>query len=1126
MTEREQLEHAIATLEAQRGVLGDAVAELALTPLRQRLAAVQAAGSGASAGPAEQRKQVTVLFADVSGFTAMSESLDPEEVLETMNALWQQLDGAITTHGGTIDKHIGDAVMALFGAPTAHEDDPERAIRAALAMQAELLQFAEERSHPAAQGPNPQMRIGIHTGPVLLGAVGSTAEYTAMGDTVNVASRLEQAAPVGSILISHDTYRHVRGLFVLHALEPVNAKGKSEPIGVYLVESARSRVFRLTGRGVEGIDTRMVGRTRELATLQAIYGDVTERAQARVVTVNGEAGVGKSRLLTEFSAWVDLRPEEVWFFQARADPQMTNLPYRLVRDLLASRFEIQDSDRASVAREKLVAGITSFMGPEISAGAAPFIGQLLGFDFSASPDLHGILGDARQIRARAFAYFTHFIAAVARDHGGPAVLYLEDIHWADDNSLDLVDYLARECRQIPLLIVAVTRPVLLERRPAWGEGWPSHTAIQVDPLSPDDSRALVLEILRRIPTIPAALCDLVVARAAGNPFYAEELIKMLIDDGVIVPGVEHWQVAPGRLATVRVPATLTGVLQARVDGLPALERETLQRASVVGQVFWDQALERLRLVGGETAAESTGATRAALAALRSKELIFSQEPSSFAGSQEYIFKHAMLRDVVYESVLKRQRRAYHAEVAAWLVERSGERVAQYAGLIGGHYEHAEERLSAGEWYARAGQQAQETNAPHAAIGYYRQALALLPATAEYAARRLAAYEGLGEMLRWQARYGEAAAAYATMRAAAEAAGDRVAQARSWRRVFWLHERQGDYPTALECAWQAEDLARAAGGLAGQVELASALYIKGWGFYRLGDGEAALALGEQALSLATALDARREIGNSLSLLANVHDMQGQYEQAVLYREQALALARELGDRERMASLAGNIGENARLRGDYARAIAVYEEALLLAREIHNRELEMFLSCNLGAARVGRRDYAAAEVELRQAIRLAEAAGERPIGAAAYGQLAMALLGQGQLEAALATGRQALELGQAIEQQECIGLAWRALGQVAAGQGAPVAVAGRPGRAPRPYEAAACFAQSLRVFTRTAMEGERARTLRIWAGYELRHGDRARGVTMWQEARATFTRLGMHEEAERTVELILQGAQPGG
>ncbi|MCI0354406.1 MAG: hypothetical protein L0099_05100, partial [Acidobacteria bacterium] len=373
-----------------------------------------------------------------------------------------------------------------------------------------------------------------------------------------------------------------------------------------------------------------------------------------------------------------------------------------------------------------------------------------------------------------------------------------------------------------------------------------------------DSRRLVAEILRKAPEIPQALQDLIVSRAEGNPFYIEELIKMLIESGVILTGDEHWHVVLERLADVRVPATLTGVLESRLDGLPAPERETLQKASVVGRVFWSNVVEHLRNpeMEGDT---PQAAANERLSALRRKELIFGRETSAFAGTREYIFKHVILHDVTYESVLKRLRRAYHAQVAACLIDLAGERMGEYAGRIGEHYERADAWAQAAEWYGRAGKQAQDTYAPEAAIGYYQKALKLWASDTNLSAaqleQRLKVYEGLGDMLVTQARYKEGMETYTAMRATAEAAADVPAQVRAWYGLSQAQSDQGDQRAALESATQAEAVARAAGA---RLDLSMALWMKGKTLFRLGDAEAALALGEQMLTLATETDDRRHM----------------------------------------------------------------------------------------------------------------------------------------------------------------------------------------------------------------------------------------------------------------------------
>jgi ABC-type oligopeptide transport system substrate-binding subunit len=656
--------------------------------------------------------------------------------MEIMEGAFDVLIEPIYRYEGTVARLMGDAILAFFGAPIAHEDDPERACRAALEIiegaQRYAARLEEERG---IRGFN--VRVGINTGLVVVGEVGSDlrVEYTAMGDAVNLAARMEQNAPPGGVLISHDTYRHVRGVFDVLPQEPLTVKGKAEPVQTYLVQQAKPRAFREETRGVEGIETRMIGREAELKRLQDAFYTAMEDGERQIVTITGEAGVGKSRLLHEFDLWSELLPERFYYFKGRAGQEMQNLPYGLMRDVFAFRFQIRDSDPPPVMREKMERGIGEALGTgEESQMRAHFIGHLIGFQFGDSPHLRGILDDAKQLRDRALTYLGDYFKALAARL--PVLILLEDMHWADDSSLDVLNHLALAMPEQRLLLVCVARPTLFERRPHWGEGQPFHTRLELQPLSRWDSRRLVAEILQKVDHVPEALRDLVVAGAEGNPFFIEELIKMLIEDGVIVKGEERWRVEPTRLTIVRVPPTLTGVLQARLDSLPSEERTTLQEASVVGRLFWDRAVLRISQSASEGMEETEILDN--LSALRGKEMIFQRETSAFAGAQEYIFKHNMLREVTYEGVLKRLRRAYHGLVADWLMEQSGERVSEYTALIADHLELAGRSAEATDYLIQAGDRARGLYAHQEAIGSYGRTLALLKGQGDYerAARTL------------------------------------------------------------------------------------------------------------------------------------------------------------------------------------------------------------------------------------------------------------------------------------------------------------------------------------------------------------------------------------------------------
>jgi ABC-type oligopeptide transport system substrate-binding subunit/class 3 adenylate cyclase len=683
-----------------------------------------------------ERRLVTILFADIKGSTAMAEKLDPEEVMEVMDGGFDALIGPIMRYEGTVARLMGDGVLAFFGAPLAHEDDAERACRAAL----EIVEGAqgygaelEEEQGISGFG----VRVGINTGLVAVGEVGTDlrVEYTAMGDAINLAARMEQYAPVGGILISHDTYRHVRGVFDVQPQEPLQVKGKAEPVQTYVVLRAKPRAFRLPTRGVEGIETRMVGRETELKWLQDAVYDAIEDSERQMVTIAGDAGVGKSRLLYEFDHWLELLPETVRYFKGRARQEMQSVPYALLRDLLGFRFKIRDSDTVREVQDRMVAGICEVLGQdEEGERKAHLVGHLIGFDFSESPHLRALRDDPQAVHQQALASLVQFFAA--HTERSPTVIFLEDLHWCDDSSLDGISHLAEGLPDHRLLIVCAARPALFERRPHWGEGQTFHTRLELGPLSRRDGRRLVAEILQKMVEVPDTLRDLVVAGAEGNPFFIEELIKMLIEDGVVVKGEEVWRVEPDRLAAVRVPESLTGVLQARLDRLPLEERTILQQASVVGRLFWDRAVAH---IGGGTP-EGLGELDVAngLVSLREREMVYRREASAFDNTGEYIFKHGLLREIAYGSVLRRLRRVYHGLVADWLVEEAGDRVLEHIGLIADHLEAAGRTEEAIEHLLQAGDRARLVYAHEEAIAYYERALEWLKQEEDYqrAARTL------------------------------------------------------------------------------------------------------------------------------------------------------------------------------------------------------------------------------------------------------------------------------------------------------------------------------------------------------------------------------------------------------
>ena len=638
----------MAALEAQRALLGNAVVETALATMRRELAATRSAESATH----QQLKQVSVLFVDVVESTVMGQRLDAEEIHAVMDGALERFTVIVQSHHGRVLKYTGDGMLAVFGSQVTSEDDVEGAIRAGLG----IIDDARLQAPYVQQKyglPDFQVRAGVHTGVALLGG-GVDTESNIRGNTVNVAARMEQSAPPGRLRISHDSYRHVRGLFDVVEQPPISVKGVGQSLRTYLVERVTPRIFCTTSRGIEGMQTRMVGRESELRVLQAAFNVTIAERRGRAVTVVGDAGLGKSRLLAEFQQSLDLRT--CWLLAGRAHPRSALRPYGLVRDMLTRHLEIGEWDAAGLAERKLIEGLGPLF---VEEGEAPIhlLGQLIGLDFSASPHVEGLLRNERQFKSLAFDAGALCLRRLGDSR--PIVMVLDDLHWADDGSLEFIRSALRRNGDVPLLTVMLTRPSFFEQHADWTEGDDSHIRLDLTPLDKVFSRQLADTLLQRVAEVPAALRALVTDGAEGNPFYMEELVKMLIDDGVIVAEAKGWRVLPDKLLGTRVPPTLTGVLQARLDALGSRERSALQQAAVVGHVFWDQAL----------AAIDPGAIDALPVLLR-KQFIVHHDVAAFDDTHEYAFQHHLLHQVTYDTMLKEPRRQGHERVGAFWSARA------------------------------------------------------------------------------------------------------------------------------------------------------------------------------------------------------------------------------------------------------------------------------------------------------------------------------------------------------------------------------------------------------------------------------------------------------------------------
>jgi class 3 adenylate cyclase/tetratricopeptide (TPR) repeat protein len=642
----------------------------------------------------EERKVVTVLFADLVGFTSRAEQLDPEDVRAVLEPYHSRLRTELERRGGTVEKFIGDAVMALFGAPTAHEDDPERAVRAALAIRDWIREEGDL-----------QVRIGITTGEALvaLGARPTEGEGMASGDVVNTAARLQAAAPVNGILVDEATYRGTRQPISYEPKDAVEAKGKAEPVPVWEVIEARSRYGEDVARSG---GAPLVGREHESELLRGALQRARQEESTQLVTLVGVPGIGKSRLVSELFAALDREPDIMYWRQGRCLPYGEGVTYWALSEMIKAHAGILETDSAEQVDEKLSEVVAEALDgisdrQWVKGHLRPLVGR--------AAEEHG--GGGRQ--SEAFAAWRRFFEALAERN--PLILIFEDLHWADDSLLDFVDHLVDWATGVPMLVVCTARPELLSRRPGWGGGKSNAATISLSPLSDDDTARLVHALLERA-VLPAELQTTLIERAGGNPLYAEEFARMADEVG-------------GSAGELRLPESVQGLIAARLDALPIEEKLLLQDAAVVGKVFW---LGSLTQIGRRDRDEA----ELLLHRLERKEFVRRDRRSSVGEESQYAFSHLLVGDVAYSQIPRAARSKKHQAAAAW-IESLG-RPGDHAEMLAHHYVTALELdraagVEAGDLATRArfrlreaGDRAYALSAFPAARRFYGAAIELWP----------------------------------------------------------------------------------------------------------------------------------------------------------------------------------------------------------------------------------------------------------------------------------------------------------------------------------------------------------------------------------------------------------------
>jgi class 3 adenylate cyclase/tetratricopeptide (TPR) repeat protein len=874
----------------------------------------------------EERRKATVLFADLSGYTAVAERMDPEAVKSFTDRALQRLGKEVVRYGGTVDKYIGDNVMAVFGAPVAHEDDPERAVRAGLAMQAAMDEVNKEID--TADDVSFSLRVGINSGDVLAGQVGDG--YTVIGDTVNVAARLQAAARPGSVTVGEMTHRLTRGTIEFDELEPLSLKGKSEPVPAW--EAVRLMV---SGTGTRGARAAapLIGREDESDLLLSLFDRVVSEGRPHLVTVIGQAGVGKSRLLRELATHISEREDKVAFRVGHCPAYGAGLAYWALGEIIRGQFEIVDTDDSEVAWTKLHHGIEATISDQETDEAperlAATIARPLGID---PPSPHATTTgvheaeDPQQMRDRLFSAIRSLIEGASRRW--PVVIAIEDIHWADEGMLDLIEYLARWVRG-PALIVCLARDELLDRRVGWGGGRRNATTIALEPLTQSETRELVAALLPggngAMTNGGGDLVPQVAERSAGNPLFAEEMINRIREEG--------------SKDVQTLPDTVHAVLAARLDSLSQQERRVLQHASVVGQTFWGGSLAGVEV---EEGIDLGGA----LAALEEKDLVVSSAGSRLAGEHEYAFKHVLIRDVAYSTLPKSVRARKHAQVGAFIEELAADRSEGVVAMVADHYGRA----------AALGADADVEPAELERINH--KALAALEAAGDGAAALYSNQEALGHY--------EIALSLkreldpATRARVAEKLGDvalrlgRVDQATEvWEQCLDFHRRE-------------EDLSRV-GDLHRKI---------GAGLWHKGDREGSIEHYQKGIDLLKDGPPCLELVRLYEEAASLYMHTGDNMLAIYASEKALRLAERLGEAAAASRAHGIFGRVFGRIGDSERARQNLERSVELARESDPAEAVRALLTLGYHLEISEADYEGAGAAYTEALELAEQTGDLP------------------------------------------------------------------------------------------------------------------------------------------------------
>lgn len=1013
-----------------------------------------------------EHRLVAILFANFLGASDLVARLGrdhADDIAQTLHRYFVAMQQAVSRYGGVVNKvdiyDRGDNLMALFGAPVAHEDDAERAVRAALEMQAAAEEITENAGflrEPWLQG----QRIGVSTGMVFAGHVGAAGrrEYTVMGDEVNLAARLMSAADDGEILLASYVQRKVIAFFELVDRGEVILKGKSKPVPTYTIVGRRAQPEPV--RGIRGLHSPLVGRDAEQATLQGLIAEL-RTGRGNTVSLIGEAGIGKSRLVTELRNQAIADGDITWL-EGRCLSYTQQVSYSALIDVIHSALDIVETDSQLDIRVKLHRRVDELLPDEAGEDILPYLARFLGLPLSHPEAERVAYLEGEALQRQILRAVAMFLAQMAKER--PLVLAFDDLHWADSASLALLERCLTLTYHAPVLVLLIYRPERAHGCWALGQAaardYPHrYTEIHLTPLDMDvgQDKQLVcnLLLLERVPPVLAQL----IRRAEGNPFYIEEIIRTLIDQRTIVRESGRWQLAQ-EIDLQTIPDTLQGVIIARIDRLPEEARLTLQLAAVIGRIFSHQVLAWLA-----SAAALAAQLDASLALLQRAELIREQ---SRLPELDYVFKHRMIHEVVYESLLMRDRRLYHRLVGQHLETLYiGQKREEAYELLAHHYSLSDDQEKGLAYLIKSGNKARAAYANPEAISFYRRAQSLAEEL-DRSHDQAAISEGLGDVLFHIGEYDEALACYdQSLSIHTEAAQ----QADLYRRIGRVYEKRGEYEAALEACYQGIELLSP--GSERTVQMARLLTLCSRVHRRQGRNDAALVNGKASLVILEGTTHFREIAEAHNVLGLTFG-DSQPAKAVEHLQQALVTLERIGDEYEAARVYGNLaiihyqtdltrsaeyfsrvletmqrlgdawGESATYqnlgviyyaRGQYAQAIDYYQHSLEIGERLGDNVAIAQCHINLGEAYRAQGSPAQAIIHLEQGLDIAQDIGASDDEAECRRQLAECYLETDDPERAMTACREALKRVKEVGDRGEEGVIYRVLGNACLQLGDP-------------------------------------------------------------------------------------------